>query len=106
MALVDNRIYAATNGELKRAFDMKGKGVVPVEIGANTRLVATMNFAEIFKMGFGMSGQEIPAALAEANAEDVRLSYVLETSDDLTLRSTFPLSIIKVFSDMAPAGTN
>lgn len=100
MALVDNRIYMATGDELERAFETKSKGAAPFEISKNTRLAATMNFAEIFKMGFGMSGQTIPPALAEANPEDVRLTYALETSHALTLRSSFPLSIITVFSEM------
>lgn len=100
MVLVDSRIYMATEGALSEAFKSEGRGESPIAVGPNTRFVGSMSFAEIFKMGAGLSGEPTPAALADADPADVRLSYSIEASDVLRFRSAFPLGIIEVFSDL------
>lgn len=100
MTLVGDRIYMATEGELEGAFKSKGADSAPVEINANTRLVGTMDFASIFRMGASFAGEPASAAFDNMGAKDSQITYSIEANESLVFKSALPLGIIEAFSGL------
>lgn len=98
MAVVGSRIYISGEGELEQVMLPKSNGKVPAGVGPNTRFYGTMDFLEFFKLGAGFTDEAMPASIAALEKGEVVFTYLIETDEALTLKSSFPLGLIEAFS--------
>ena len=99
MALVDNRIYMASEGRLESAMAKKNNQS-PITFNENTRMAGTLNIISMMEMGSEFAGPEADLEFSEVGAEATQLKFSMEMSENLVIKTFLPLKLFKVLSDL------
>ncbi|MEO0508605.1 MAG: hypothetical protein AAF065_01955 [Verrucomicrobiota bacterium] len=99
MALVENRIYIATEGKLNLSGKVDSAMPAWLSIGPKTRMVFSMDFGAIMKMAMSMSGEPIPAVFSAIESGQALSTSIVEIDGtEIIVRSAFPLSILEAMT--------